>query len=444
MPMNNAKHKFPNPWTQREKEHSYFSDKNKSNSPLRDDEGEHLSRQAVLLLLVNGLFGAANALSGIFVNVYLWKVSNDFALIGWFALATQLANASTFFLAGKWVKEGNKMNALRVGVALSAVFYMVVLFLQESAVNYVFYLGLLQGLAFGLFWLSFNVVYFEVTGPDNRDKFNGWAGLLGSFAGMVAPWLSGIMISQMGGATGYRFIFAVSLGVFVVGAVVSFFLKKRQVDGNYEWKHCLKHIRVKGNPWRNAVPALMSQGVREGVFAFIIGLMVFIATNDEMRLGNYALVTSAVALISFWLTGKFLRPAYRNRAMFFSTAALIVVILPFFWEVNYTTLLVFGIGTALFMPLYTIPMTSTVFDIIGRDHDSALHRVEYVVLRELALNVGRILGILAFILVIGWRHDEVVLNWLLLCIGSFPIVTWLCMRILFKEGLRGDVVEAKQ
>src|SRR5690554_6135232 len=159
MPPNQDKQNFPFPYVD-EKQYKLRSE-------------DKLDHQTSLLLIVHGLFAIANALSGTFVNVYLWKVSNDFALIGWFALSNQVANVITFWLAGKWVKEHNKMNSLRLGVALSAGFYLLVLFLQKEAVDYVLVLGSVQGMAAGFFWLAFNVVYFEVTGPGNRDKFNG-------------------------------------------------------------------------------------------------------------------------------------------------------------------------------------------------------------------------------------------------------------------------------
>src|ERR1700738_2251910 len=93
-----------------------------------------LSRQSILLLAVNGMFAAANALSGTFVTIYLWKAKNDFTLIAWFAIANQFTMALTFWIAGKWVKEHNKMHALRLGVAVSALFYILILWLGVSAV----------------------------------------------------------------------------------------------------------------------------------------------------------------------------------------------------------------------------------------------------------------------------------------------------------------------
>ncbi|ANE49121.1 MFS transporter [Paenibacillus swuensis] len=387
-----------------------------------------LDSQSIILLLVHGLFSIANALSGTFVNVYIWKAKSDFALIGWFALIQQLTMAITFWVAGKWVKEHNKMNSLRAGIALSAVFYLMVLWLGQGAVTYIWLLGIVQGMASGCFWLAFNVVYFEVTDPDNRDQFNGWAGIIGSSSGILTPWLSGYFIAKMGDSGGYRFIFSLSLVIFFVGVIVSFFLKKRKVSGTYYWIQAIKDLRRKNNPWRLVVPALSAQGIREGVFGFIIGLLVYIATKKELQLGNFTLITSAVAFVSFLLLGRWLKRRYRGPAMLLGTVMMSAVILPLFWKLNYFTLLIFGIGTALFMPLYTIPMTSSVFDLIGGNAETAQARVEYIVLRELALCGGRVVGTLVFIIVVSQTTSPFIMNILLLCIGSAPIATWILMR----------------
>lgn len=387
-----------------------------------------LDGQTRLLLLVNALFASANALSGAFVNVYLWKAKPDFAMIGWFVLSYQMAMAATFIVAGKWVKERNKMNALRFGVVLAAAFYSLVLSLGERAASWIALLGGVQGLSAGLFWLAFNVIYFEVTDRDNRDAFNGWAGLLGAAAGMAAPWVSGFLITRMEDTSGYRLIFSISLGVFVVGTVVSFFLKRRPEQPGYEWLYGWRQLRRPGNAWRRVYPALVAQGVREGVFGFLIGLMVFIVTNNEMKLGNFALATSAVSLFGFFLAGKLTRPRRRAGLMLLGAAAMTVVIAPFFWSLQYGTLLVFGVVTALFFPFYSIPVTSAVFDLIGADDDSAEHRVEFVVLRETALNTGRVAGTAVFIAVVSATTAPAHVAALMMALGAFPLVSWFFLR----------------
>ncbi len=395
-----------------------------------------LSKQAVRLLIVHGLFAAACALSGTFVNVFLWRAKQDFAWIGWFTLAGQFTNALTFYLAGKWVKERNKMNSLRLGVAASGCFYLAVLLLGERAVQYAIPLGGLQGMAFGFFWLAFNVVYFEITGPEDRDRFNGWSGLIGSICNMGGPWLSGMLISRSaGGNEGYRLVFTLSLAIFLLAAILSFFLKKRQADDHYDWAYSVKTLARRGSLWRKAFAALAAQGVREGVFAFIIGILIFVATQSESKIGNFSLISSFVSLISYWLIGRLMKPDFRIRFMLVGAVLMIAAILPFFWKVNYLTLLTFGIVAGAAFPLYIIPITSSVFDLIGQDENSARHRVEHVITRELGLNAGRMLGTIAFIAVVSWRDTVGVMNILLLAVGSSPLLAWWFIRDVIRSRL---------
>ncbi|WP_239615691.1 MFS transporter [Cohnella mopanensis] len=391
-------------------------------------------RQTLLLLTVNGLFITASALSGTYFGVYIWKAGNNFLNIGWFTLLSHLSMALTFWIAGNGVKEGNKMVVLRLGIGFSAAFYASVLLLGGHALSYIGLLGVLQGVANGLFWLAFNVVYFEITDADNRDRFNGWAGVVGSVVGMIVPWCSGYLISRMGGTSGYRAIFILSFCIFVVGIAVSFFLRNRNTEGQYDWRWPYRILLNLNTAWRPALGALASQGIRESVFGVMIGVLVYVQTGSELKLGNFALITSVVGFISFFSIGKWLKPAWRNHAMMIGAIALIAVIVPLFFGISFTTLLIFGVGAALFLPLYMLPMTSAVFDLIGQDEDSVRQRVEYVVARELALNVGRIVGMAIFMGTVYVSREPLVLNVLLLFIGCSPLLSWMFMRRVLTWG----------
>lgn len=387
-----------------------------------------LDGQTRLLLAVNGLFITASILSGTFLGIYIWKATRNFVLLGWFTLLTHVCMAATFWLAGYLAKRGRSGTCLRFGIGVSAAFYGIVLLLGKEAAHYVWLLGLVQGTAIGLFWLGFNVVYFEATDAGTRDRFNGYAGVTGSLVGMIAPWSSGYLISRMPGDNGYRIMFMVSLGVFVAGVLVSFLLRNRQPEGRYDWRFPARIWRKPHNLWRPVVGALIAQGFREAVFGVMIGLLVYIQTGSEMKLGNYSLITQVVAFAAFFAVGKWLKPSWRRIGMLVGTIAMTLVILPFFFGVNYWTLLMFGIGTSLFIPLFTIPMTSSVFDLIGQRDESVRQRVEYIVLRELALNVGRIAGMAVFIVTLSISRQPNVINWMMLVVGSSPIISWLFMR----------------
>ncbi|WP_339260025.1 MFS transporter [Paenibacillus sp. FSL R5-0713] len=392
-----------------------------------------LGRQSILLLGVNGLFALAGALSGTFLNVFLWKSRPDYAMLGWFTLSQQLTIGLTFWLAGKWVKEHNKMSALRLGTALSGIFYMIVLWAGSKAVDWIWPLGILLGCSLGLFWIAFNVVYFEITDRENRDLFNGWVGLLGSMTGIIGPWFSGLIITRMTDNTGYRLIFTVSLVIYVIAVVFSFFLKKRKVSGTYRWSEPWIQLSKPNSPWRTLALGLFAQGAREGVFAFLIALLVYLATAQEYKLGQFSLITSAVALVSYWAAGKWFKPQFRSKGMFIGALILLVVLLPLLWKVTYGTLLIMGIGSAVAMPLYVLPMISAGFDMMGTSGENVEKRVELVVLRELCLMLGRLFGLAIFIVTVINAPSLHMLTWLIIILGASPLIGWIFMRKLLNR-----------
>src|SRR3954449_6437713 len=124
---------------------------------------DRLDREAWLLLLMSGLFAIASALSSSFVNIYLWKIKNDWILISWFNTIHYGSAAATFVFAGWMTKQIERVIAIRLGVAGLSIFYLSVLWLGTKAVDYIFWLGIMMGLGSGFFWLAFNVLYFEIT-----------------------------------------------------------------------------------------------------------------------------------------------------------------------------------------------------------------------------------------------------------------------------------------
>ncbi len=178
---------------------------------------------------------------------------------------------------------------------------------------------------------------------------------------------------------------------------------------------------------------LFAQGVREGVFAFLIALLVYLATTQEYKLGQFSLITSAVALACYWAAGKWFKPQYRSKGMLTGSVLLLLVLLPLLWKITYGTLLFMGIGSAIAMPLYILPMISAGFDMMGTSGENVEKRVELVVLRELCLMTGRLFGLTVFMITVMNSPSTSILVWLMIILGAFPLIGWMFMRRLLVE-----------
>ncbi|MBO8171171.1 MAG: MFS transporter [Bacillaceae bacterium] len=392
-----------------------------------------LGHQAKLLLAMNGLFLVAVALSNTFVNVYLWKIKNDFSLIGLYNLMMYVTMPVVFYLGGIMVKRVDRVMSIRLGVAFMALFYLVVLLLGKAAADYIIVLGIVLGIGQGLYWLGYNVMYFEITGPENRDRFNGVNGFLGSGAGMAAPVLAGWIISRMENFTGYKIIFSVSLGIFLAAVVTSFFIVSRKAEGNYDLKTTWKDTISEHSHWHWVSLAVIFQGAREGLITFFLGLLIYIVTTSEMVLGAYTFAISLFGLISFYYVGKWMSKEKREKALLIGALMMTLTVLPLFLKFNVYTLFIVGIGGAFFYPFYGIALTSSTFDVIGESKEKAVRRVEYVVFREWALNIGRVGGLLFFLWVVLKNPSHNMLAFLLLVVNAVQLMSWVFMRHVYSH-----------
>lgn len=387
-----------------------------------------LDGQARLLLLMNTLYLSSIGLSNTFVNVYLWKVKSDYAIIGLFNLFTFLAIPIAFWIGGHLIKRRDRVLSIRIGVFIMAVFYLTVLMLGKSATAYIVPLGLLLGTGAGFYWLGYYVMYFEITGPDNRDIFNGANGLLMSIAAGGAPFFAGWLVTHQ--TNGYRLIFSLSLIIFTLAVIVSFFICGRKCEGKLDLRSVWTDTRDISK-WHYVVFSYFFWGMREGVVIFLVGLLVFVASASEFTVGTYALFTSILSLVSYYAVGKWIRPHRRGRSLLIGAFMLSVSVLPLLAQLRFGTLLLLGIGTALFYPFFAVPLVSTSFDVIGESMEKARLRVEYIIIREFAFSLGRLLSTLVFVLFVATTGSSLVLVLYLMALNLLLLFCWIFMRHVF-------------
>ena len=386
-----------------------------------------VNRDLVLLLIIGGLYSLAISLSNTFVNIYLWKQTKDFMNIGFYNLASVVLQPLTFLVAGKLAKRVDRTILLRIGVTTLAVFFIVVLLTGTNASQYILLIGGILGIGYGFYWLSFNLLTFEITEPETRDFFNGFLGLLTSFSGMIGPIASGFIISRMEKWNGYTFVFFLSLTLFTIAIVVSFFLTKRECEGRYEIVEVMKERKNNKN-WGRITLAHFFQGLREGTFIFVISVYVYMASGSELALGKYGLVNSAVSFICYYLVARVMKKEWRKQAILLGGIILYAVVFLVVFHVTYTKLLIYAACIAIAYPILLVPYGSMTYDIIGRAKQAKERRVEYIVVRELWLNGGRICSVLSFLLAVSLFPAEKSLPILLLILGAGHLLIYFAIR----------------
>ncbi|KZE66438.1 hypothetical protein AWM68_08760 [Fictibacillus phosphorivorans] len=384
-------------------------------------------RDLFFLLFVGGLFTLSTALSNTFVNIFLWKQSGKITDIAFYNLSIVVMQPIAFYLAGWFAKKIDRVIVLRIGVLILALFYIGVLYMGSLASNYLLLLGAMLGLGLGFYWLAFNVLTLEVTEPETRDFFNGYLGVLNSFSGMIGPLSAGYIITRMDKHAGYETIFTISMVLFLVAVAISFLLKRRKADGRFGIREVLQE-RKEDRAWQQLLRAHFFQGFREGTFIFLIVIWVYTASKSEFALGTYGFVQSFVSFVGYYCVSHYLKPQKRMRAIFIGGLLLFISPFMLLFPVSFTLLVIYGVSVSIAYPLLLVPYVSLTYDIIGKCRGIHEKRIEYIVVREIYLNAGRIISIITFIIVVSLLSEEKGIPLLLPILGAGHFLIYFCLR----------------
>lgn len=366
---------------------------------MMNNDSKKVLRSMYLLLGIGGIYTLSVSLSNTFVNIYLWKQTNNFIDIACYNMTIYIFQAITFYFSGKLATRVDRVISLRIGVMVLSIFYICVLITGNNTGKYYLLLGAILGIGYGFYWLSFNLLTFEITEPETRDFFNSFLGSMTSLAGMIGPPTAGFIISRMQGDIGYKLIFFLSLFLFLCAVILSFLLLKREKVGSYMVFTILNERKINLN-WKRITRAHFFQGIREGTFLFVISIYIFIVTNDEFALGTYGLVNSLISFVMYVLTVKFSKKFERKNLILCGGLLLLLSVFLIVFNVTYTKFIMYAICISIAYPILLAPYNSLTYDVIGQAQRAREHRIEYIVVREWFLNAGRILSVICFIITI--------------------------------------------
>lgn len=257
--------------------------------------------------------------------------------------------------------------------------------------------------------------------------FNGLFGFLNSLAGMTGPFFAGWLISTIDQLKGYTIIFASSLALFILAVVLSFFLKRRLVESSFQLLHVIRWNEISRN-WKGILLGNAAQGLREGTFAFLITVWIYVATETEFALGTFSLVTSGISLITYYFAGRLIKPHLRKKMILFSAVSLSLAVLIIAFQLSFTKIMVYGVIISVAFPVLLVPFLSMTYDVIGTATNAADWRVEYIVAREIFLNLGRVISIVVFLLAITLFEEKKAMSIFVLVFGNAQLLLYLFIR----------------
>jgi MFS transporter, YQGE family, putative transporter len=384
------------------------------------------STELKFYLLMNALFSFGGVLSGIFQSVFLWKLDKTYSLLAHYSLYWSIALIFCFGICGWLARKTSPMITMRLGFVFYLITYLIMLIFHDTLRDHIMLLGFSNGLAMSLYYVGMHLAVLDLTTNDNRDQFLYVQGILFTIGGVIGPVLSGIIISQFEGMFGYYVVFIGTCVFFFIAFLTSLKVKGHPITAkSYFWEV----IKNPSREWKKMYKVMFADGIVSGVYGtFLITMITFKVAGGELSLGIYNTAAELVAIATFYVLARYSNPKYRlaiyaigSVSIFLSSVLL--SILPVI-----LSLVVFGVISPLAQNMITNSMSAMIYEAIEKDPEYKEKRLDYIIIREIPLGVGRIIGVVLFLVMRKYLDFDQLLP---ISFSLFPIVYVIMIPSLY-------------
>ena len=366
---------------------------------------KQLSKDARLSLFIHWSFTLGASMSGVFLNLYLWRLTESLAVNGGYNIIVFALTPFAFAWAGKWVKKKDRMFVFRLGVIFNAVFYLLVVIAQENVADYFYVFAVLNSLANSFYWTGYLVLMYDVSTPENRLRYMSTNMIAFTFASLIGPAIAGFVISKFESLTGYVIIFAFAFCMFVFTAIISFRLKPIVSHHKTYYLRLMGLLIRKNSAFRKVLIGYLLFGTFQGIMMFLPNILLFAVLPQEDMVGYLGVLFSLVGILAGYLMSRYGKDSRLRLYVFaaslgFTAASSILLI-----DLNVWTVVGFMLLQAFFQPVFGNPTGAYYYQMIGQLPLKGELRVETLVLREVFVNAGRILSITVLIFLASDVHS---------------------------------------
>ncbi len=387
-----------------------------------------LSADERKLLSASVLFGLAQPMINVFSNTYLWRQSGNAVVLAVFSIGFYAGLCVGFILNGLGLRRFKPTTLFFLGCVLQGAVPVLLVYAGASADELALPLGLMLGVSGGFFWGNRNLLTSTVTSDTDRFKYISLDTAFGLGAAIVSPLIIGWFL-VFGEKTG---LYATQ-SAYEVTAVFGFLLLA--LGGYSVARIKRKFEKLKGifldkrsSAWQKMRLLDFVNGFTDGFERVIPLLILLLFLGKEDSIGVVQSAASILSFLGIYAIGK--KAKHKDHARIIGLWTVVTSVGKAIFAILYSSAgaLIFHGFNGLVLSFRSASMSAVMFEAVDREPGTGVSkRYRYIMDREFVLDIGRVLGLLAFIGLFTYSASFTVRYGLLLSIG-----TQLLMVILVK------------
>lgn len=373
-----------------------------------------------VLFILRILKGIVEIFVNSFFVMYFLSISNqNIVKLGIYYIIVYLTVYLSIRFLGNYSKARKRVNLLRIGIIFNLVYFLLILFLKEEIIKYIYIMAIIYGLEEGFYYSVYN--NFESLSVKNSDRasFSGFYTIIKSLVSIIIPIIFGSIITK----SGFMECTVIIVILTILQIIASFIFKDNQI-GNIEK---LNLVNYKG--LINKYPiikkmhhiSLLNGIIFSGAFQSIVVLYIIKVLNSSIELGIFSSIFAIVTCFLGYFFAKILPKKYYRITILISGSLTVLGIILLIYKVTYLNVVIFNFLQTVSSTLLSLIIDNTELDMANYNNIVKKYRIEYFITMEKNIFIGRFIGYILYI-VLGITTCNLFSSIILLLFGFIIIL----------------------
>lgn len=364
---------------------------------------------------------------GPFLTAYFVSVStNNIIDLSLYYIFSYLFAAITTYFVSKKVKNKSKIQTFRFGVLTSFIYIISIILLRENLVDYLFFVAFLHGFSTAFYWVPFNLFLTYKIKKSKKASFMIKNQIISSVVGVVVP----ILLASLITITNYALTGVIILILSLIQLILSNFLKKEETTDfpKLSLKNTFQKLK-KNKKVKSSLIAefLIGMNISSGALQVLVTLLILGNFHTDMNLGLITSFTTFMTIISLYIYGKVYKNKDDRKIIIVSSVLPFIALLLLLFVRNNITLIIYNLCFAVFANILLVIRKIHLYTLAGSNIISEDIKVEFLTLREIVLNMGRVTSYL-LLLIAGIIGGDLILNFVLIILTISILIAGLYIK----------------
>lgn len=380
------------------------------------------------LLAVIGINFATHIFVNIFLISHLLNIADKgIYTVAIFYIVAYVVMTPLYLLSSVLLKKINKIHIFRFGMLLKVVFISALIILNDYLLNNIVLVAVLYGLEESIFWSAYNSMRTEIVSKKHIKTYTALQSITEFSVQIVVPILLGFLIDL----SSFSYMLFAIFAVTVIQFVLTMFIKNNQLSiQQFSLKNFYSKIKElnQSSVYRRVFTNHFLKGITE-IVPIIVVYITVLTYKTNTSLGAITSMISVFSIVIMSLFSKFYNSKNHNKIILPLAIISAIGLLPLFFAINKTTLIIFNLVFSLFILVPNI-VTFVNRNLVAQKLNLTEFYVENNAMTEVYLNIGRVVGF-AMLLLVGIQNSIPALKVLL--VASMVLIVALGLSVYMVE-----------